>query len=114
MKKIQITAKFKIHSGKLEECKNIAAKCVAAVKDNEKGALQYEWFFNSDQTEIVVREAYTDSDAVLAHLGNVGELLGQLLSMSDFELEVFGNLSEELKNAVEGMIPKVYSFYVGL
>lgn len=114
MKKIQITAKFKLHSGKLEEFKNIAAKCVAAVRENEKEALQYDWFLNPNQTEIVVREAYTDSDAVLVHLGNVGELLGQLLSMSDFEVEVYGNMSEELKKVAAGMNAKVYSFYTGL
>jgi hypothetical protein len=87
---------------------------VPAVKANEKGALQYDWFLNPGETECVVRETYTDSDAVLAHLGNVGELLGQLLSMADFEGEVYGNMSEELKQALAGMNVKVYSFYQGL
>ena len=114
MQNIQITAKFKIHSGKVEEFKKIAAQCVPAVKANETGALQYDWFFNPGETECVVRETYSDSNAVLAHMGNIGALLGQLLAMSDFDLEVFGNLSEELKNAAAGLNPKVYSFYQGL
>jgi len=114
MQNIQITAKFKIHSGKVEEFKKIAAQCVPAVKANETGALQYDWFFNPGETECVVRETYSDSNAVLAHMGNIGTLLGQLLAMSDFDLEVFGNLSEELKNAAAGLNPKVYSFYQGL
>ncbi|HSO85028.1 MAG TPA: antibiotic biosynthesis monooxygenase [Draconibacterium sp.] len=114
MQNIQITAKFKIHSGKVEEFKKIAAQCVPAVKANETGALQYDWFFNPGETECVVRETYSDSNAVLAHMGNIGTLLGQLLAMSDFDLEVYGNLSEELKNAAAGLNPKVYSFYQGL
>jgi quinol monooxygenase YgiN len=114
MKNIQITAKLKIHDGKVEEFKKIAAQCVSAVKANETGALQYDWFFNSGETECVVRENYTDSNAVLAHMGNIGVLLGQLLTMSDFDLEVYGNMSEELKNATAGLNPKVYSFYQGL
>jgi len=44
----------------------------------------------------------------------VGELLGQLLGMADFELEVYGKMSEELQNAAAGLNPKVYSFYKGL
>lgn len=116
MKEIQITAKFKIHKGKLEEFKKIAADCVVAVAKNEKGkgAIQYDWFFSPDETECVVRETYVDSDAVMAHMGNVGEMLGQLLAMSGFELEVYGNPSEELQKAAAALNPKVYSFYQGI
>jgi len=61
-----------------------------------------------------VHETYADSNAVLAHMGNVGELLGQLLGMSDFELEIYGNPSIELQQAGAALNPKVYSFYQGL
>jgi quinol monooxygenase YgiN len=116
MKKIQFTARFYIHAGKGEEAKKIAAECLVIVKEKEagKGALQYDWFFNPDQTECVVHETYTDSDAVLAHMGNVGEALGRLLEISDFSLEIYGNMSEELKTAATGLNPKVYSYYQGL
>jgi quinol monooxygenase YgiN len=116
MKEIQITAKFKIHKGKVAEFKKIASDCIVAVGEKEKGkgALQYDWFFSPDNLECVVRETYSDSNAVLAHMGNVGEMLGQLLGMSDFELEIFGNPSEELQKAGAALNPKVYSFYKGL
>ena len=114
MKNIQLTAKFKIHTGKLKEFKKIAADCITAVKKNETGALQYDWFFSPNESECLVRETYVDSNAVLAHMGNVGELLGQLLGLADFELEIYGNMSEELQNAAAGLNPKVYSFYKGL
>ena len=114
MKKIQITAKFKIHDGKVEEFKKIAARCVPVVKANETGALQYDWFLNAGETECVVSEIYVDSNAVLAHLANVGGLLGQLFSLSDFEAEIYGKMSEDLKNAVSDLNVKVYSFYQGL
>jgi len=116
MKEIQITAKFKIQKGKVDEFKKIASACVLAVAKNEKGkgALQYDWFFSPDNSVCIVRETYTDSNAVLAHMGNVGELLGQLLGMSDFELEIYGNPSEELQKAGAPLNPKVYSFYQGL
>lgn len=116
MKEIQITAKFKIHKGKLEDFKKIADDCVVAVAKNEKGkgAIQYDWFFSPDETECSVREIFADSNAVLAHMGNVGEMLGQLLAMSDFELEVYGNPTEKLQQASAPLNPKVYSFYKGL
>jgi quinol monooxygenase YgiN len=116
MKKIQLTARFKIHTGKLEEAKKIASECIALVKENEagKGALQYDWFFSLDETECVVRETYVDSNSVLVHMGNVGEPLGRMIGISDFSLEVYGNPSEELQKAAGALGPKVYTFHQGL
>ena len=114
MQNIHITAKFKIHEGKVKEFKKIADQFLPVVKANETSALQYDWYFNSGETECVVRETYTDSNAVLAHLANVGGLLGQLFSMSDFEADIYGKMSEDLKNAVSDLNVKVYSFYQGL
>ncbi|HSH18985.1 MAG TPA: antibiotic biosynthesis monooxygenase [Draconibacterium sp.] len=116
MKEIQVTAKFKIHKGKVDEFKKVVTNIIDAVAKNEKGkgALQYDWFFSPDDAECVAHETYTDSNAVMAHMGNAGELLGQLLAMSDFELEVYGNPSKELQNAAAGLNPKVYFFYKGL
>jgi hypothetical protein len=84
------------------------------VKEREPGAMQYDWFFNDDNTEYVVRERYVDSSAVFAHLGNIGELLGKLLLVADMSLEVFGNPSQELRAAIAAMNPKIYPFYQGL
>lgn len=116
MKKIQITAKFKIHPGKVEEFKKNANDAIAIVTEKEKGktCLQYDWFFSPDETECVVRETYTDSNAVMTHLGNVGEVLGQLLAISDFTGEFYGPVSDEVKNATAPFNPKLYSFYHGL
>lgn len=116
MKKIQLNARFKIHPGKFDEVIQIAAECMAIVQKKEvgKGILQYDWFFSPDQTECVVRETYIDSDALMTHMGNLGEPLGRLMGTSDFELEVYGNPSEELQQAGAPLNPKVYSFFQGL
>ncbi len=116
MEKIQITAEFKIHQGKLEDFKIIADECIAIIKEKEagKGALQYDWFFSPDQKECVVRETYTDSNAVLTHMGNIGEPIGRMIGISDFSLKLYGNPSEELQNAAAGLGPKVYLYYQGL
>jgi len=116
MEKIQISARFKIHPGKAEAFKKVVATCVVIVSEKEKGKTcsQYDWFFSSDNSESVVRETYNDSDAVLLHLGNVGEQLGQLLEMADFSAEFYGPISDELKNAVAPFKPALYSFYSGL
>lgn len=114
MSKLQITALFKIHVGKLDEFRELAAQCLTVVKQKDKDTLQYDWFFNADHTECAVRETYTDSNAVFAHMGNLGELFGKLLQISDMSLEVYGDASEEAKKAIADMKGKLYSFYQGL
>ena len=116
MKKIQLTAKFKIHDGKFDEAKAIADECIAIVKEKEegKGTLRYDWYLSPDQTECVVQEMYTDSNAVLIHIGDVQEQLGKIFAISDFTLEVYGNPSAELQDAATAFAPDVYFFYQGM
>ena len=114
MKKIQLTAIFRIHPGKLDAFRELAGKCVAAVKKNEPQALQYDWFYTADQTECRVRETYADADAVFAHMANVGPYLGELLTMTDFSGEVYGNPPEAVKKAFEAFNVTFYSYGDGL
>ena len=114
MSELQITARLKIHDGQLDQFNMIAEACMKSVRENDSGTLQYDWFFNGDHTECVVRERYIDSDALLEHIGNLGETMGALLGVSDMSVEVFGTPSEKLVNATEGMDIAVYSYYQGM
>ena len=79
MDAIQASARFpKIEATHLVEFKQLAADALDSAR-GESGTLQYDWFFSDDDTQCVVRETYRDSEAVLAHLGNVGPLLGRMI-----------------------------------
>ncbi len=114
MKNLQITARFQIHHGKLAEFKKTAEECHAIVKAKDKDTIQYDWYFDESQSECVLRETYPDSNALLAHLANIGDLFGKILSLGDFSAEVYGEPSEELLKATAGLDKKLYSFYQGL
>jgi quinol monooxygenase YgiN len=109
MSQLQVTARLTVHEGKLDEFKSVAQACIASVREKDSGTEQYDWFFNEDRSVCVVRETYASSDAVLEHIGNLGDLMGQLLGAADMELEIFGDPSAELKEAAAGLAPKVYS-----
>ncbi len=115
MKTLDATAHFKINPGQIDDFKKITAKMIDAVREKEKGkgCLQYDWFYNEDLSECIVREIYRDSEAVLAHMGNVGPMLGQLAAISQLSLVVCGSPSEELKKASEGMNITYYSLDSG-
>ncbi len=113
MDKIHVLARFKIHEGKLTEFKQGADKCVL-VTQKEPGALMYDWFIDEENLMCTVVETYKDSEATMAHVGNIQESLTHLMTMSDFSGEVFGNASDELKAALKGMNVVPVPFYAGI
>ncbi|MBT3383191.1 MAG: hypothetical protein HN778_14175 [Prolixibacteraceae bacterium] len=116
MRQIHLTAKFHIQEGETEKFKSIAEQCVAVVQEKEKGKTcsQYDWYFNTDGSKCHVLESYADSAALMIHMGNVGELLGQLLQISTLTGDIYGNLSEEVQNSLQGLDVKSYSYFLGI
>ncbi len=115
MEKIYLIARFAVQNGKTAEFKRIAEQCIEAVIKYELGktCYQYDWFFSDDDKECHVIEAYSNSNAVMAHMGNVGELLGQLAQFSSLSGEIYGSISDELKAALQGADIKVFNSFKG-
>jgi quinol monooxygenase YgiN len=109
MSELKATAKFKIKPGQLEVFKSIVPNIVAAVREKDPATKAYSWYLNEDLMECVVWEVYANSEAVLAHAGNVGEYLGQLAEVADLTIEIYGSPSQELINAISGMDVQTYS-----
>lgn len=115
MKQITAIARFKIKENKLNEFKQIAGEMIRAVRENEPGALTYDWYLDELRMECVILETYEDSKAVMAHVGNVGEKLQKMSEYADLSLEVLGEPDEELTNLIMNMgSPPVYPYFSGL
>ncbi len=114
MQKIQVSAVFpNIAPADLAAFKQVAAEALELTIP-EPGTLHYDWFFSEDETKCVVREIYADSDAMLAHLGNVGELLGRLIELGGgLEPEGFGSPSAALAEAIAPFNPTMYGHFQG-
>jgi hypothetical protein len=112
MEQLQVTATFpSIAKADLAEFKQRASEALGVVA-NEPGTLQYDWFFNADETRCVVRETYASSEAVLTHLGNVGDILGPIVQLGGgLELDFFGDPSDELRQATKTFEPAVYTHF---
>jgi quinol monooxygenase YgiN len=114
VEQLQVTATFpNIASENLATFKDLAAQALEITK-GESGTLQYDWFFNHDETSCVVRETYESSAAVLTHIENLGALLGTLIELGGgLELKVFGSPSAQLLEAAAALQPSVYPFFQG-
>jgi quinol monooxygenase YgiN len=94
---LQGIARFKIHEGKLEEFKRLSAQCMEIVQTRDTGTLQYETYFNNDQSECIVLERYRDSDALIEHSAHIGDLMGAIVATGSVSGELLGEPSAELR-----------------
>ena len=74
MDEIKGIARAKIRPGKLDEYKRLCAEAMEIVRTQDTGTLQYEIFFNEDESEAITYERYRDIDAALEHFGRIGHL----------------------------------------
>ena len=105
---------FKAHPGKFDAVKASLPAFVEKTAPEEK-CFYYEFTINGD--EVFCREGYEGAEGVLAHLANVGALLGELMKISDLtRLEVHGPAAEleKLKDAVGGMKPAWFAWECGV
>jgi len=95
-------ARFKFHEGKAEEFKRLSAQVMDIVRAKDTGTLQYEIFFNEDQSECVVYERYRDSQAVIEHGARVGDLMAAIFATGSVSSELLGEPSAELTAITAG------------
>lgn len=104
---------FKIKEGNAEEFRRLGDEMVEKSKTEPK-CLYYGFSFNGDEAHC--REAYADAEGLLAHLENVGELLGQALKIADLiRLEVHGPEQElaKLREPLAGLNPRFFQLECG-
>lgn len=104
---------FKIHSGKTQEFKALCEQFVEKTK-TEPGCLYYGFSFDGDQVHC--REGYQDADATVAHVQNVGALLGEALKIADVtRLEVHGPEAEleKLRGPFADLKPQYFKLEYG-
>ena len=109
MSELQGIARFRFHPGKVEEFKRLAERAMEIVRASEPGTLQYETYFNEDETEAIVLERYRDSQALIDHGQHMAEIMEPILATGTVTGELLGELTPELRALMTGDEPRLYS-----
>jgi quinol monooxygenase YgiN len=106
-------ARFKFHEGKVEEFKRLSAQAMEIVRTRDSGTLQYDTYFNDDQSECIVIERYRDSEAAIEHAANLADVSAAVLAtVSVVHGELLGEPSEELRaNLADMEVPELFTPY---
>jgi quinol monooxygenase YgiN len=103
-----------INDGGLDRFKELAAGYAAAVQESEPDTTTYQWYLAEDGSKCLLHEAFTNSEALLQHLTNVGPSLPDLLAVSPItRVEVFGTPSDDAREALDGLGAAYYPHFTG-
>jgi quinol monooxygenase YgiN len=103
--------RFKFHEGKIEEFKRLSARAMEIVRAQDTGTLQYDTYFNEDQSEAIVIERFRDSQALIEHGDNVAALMEPIIATAAVSGELLGELSPELRAKMTGDNPQLFRLY---
>ena len=94
---LQAIVRFRFHDGDVTEFKRLSAQCMEIVRAQDTGTLQYDTYFNGDETECIVIERFRDSDALIQHGENLAHLMDAIVATGSVSGELLGDLSPELR-----------------
>ena len=113
-RELQGIARIKFHEGKLEEFKRLAARCMEIARTKDTGTLQYEIYFNDDQSECIVLERYKDSAALIEHGAHLGELAQAILATGSVTSACLGEPNAELRALLASSPVQLFTPYLSL
>lgn len=101
MDEIKGIARVVFKAGKLDEWKRLTEQAMEIVRSRDPGTLQYEVFFNADESEAIVFERYRDAESALAHFENIGHLMEPLMDTATVTGELLGTPNEEMRGNLD-------------
>jgi quinol monooxygenase YgiN len=94
---LQAIVRFRFHDGAVDEFKRLSVECMEIVRAKDTGTLQYDTYFNDDETECIVIERFRDADALIQHGENLAHLMDAIIATGSVSGELLGDVSAELR-----------------
>jgi quinol monooxygenase YgiN len=107
-------ARVKFHEGRVEEFKRLSAQAMEIARTKDTGTLQYDIYFNEDESEGIVFESYRDSEALIEHGANLGDLSAAIFATGSFSGEVLGEASAKLRASLASSPVRIFKPYLSL
>lgn len=112
MSKIWVKGRLSARPGGAAEFEQWAAELVERIRASDPGTLAFGVYPDGTDGDYIINELYRDSEAAIGHLQNVGPLLGRMGDVAEppsHPIEVFGDVSDELRQLYSAWNAKIYS-----
>ena len=114
--RLEFRAEFNVEDGKIEECKKLILEMYKMVEVNEPDTLIQQIYFDKSETRCIVHEAYTNSEAAIAHAANMQRkyYFQRFCSISKVSrVEIYGKPSDEVQTTLTSFNPQTYNLFTG-
>jgi quinol monooxygenase YgiN len=113
---VSCVAEANIHDGRLENLKVLMKEMVDAIKRNEPGTLNFEYFIADDGKSFHAYERYTDSEAYMVHLRNFGQNFAERVmpNLTITKITLYGNPSDEVRAVFAHYAPICMRLFAGV
>jgi quinol monooxygenase YgiN len=108
---LQGIARFKLDGDKLDGFKRLVDKCMEIVRSQDTGTLQYDIYFNEDESECIVHERYKDSEALIEHAVHLGTLNEAIVAAGLVSAVMLGEPSAELRAQMASSEVRLFTLY---
>ena len=103
-----------INDGKYADLEALCTAATEQTRTGDAGAIHYEWWANESKSEIHIHERYTDSAAVMGHMANVAEAIGQLMGLITVtSVHVYGAPDASVRAAFADFQPTYFTTSLG-
>jgi quinol monooxygenase YgiN len=106
--------RFKFHEGNVDEFKRLSAQAMEIVRTKDTGTLQYDTYFNDDQSECIVLERFSDSEALIEHAAHLDDLSEAILATGSVSGELLGEPSAELRAKLADSEVRLFTPYMSM
>ena len=111
---LQAIVRFRFHDGDVEEFKRLSAECMEVVRTKDTGTLQYDTYFNDDETECIVIERFRDSDAPIEHGENLAHLMQAIIATGSVSGDLLGEPTPELRVKMTGSPVQLFTPWMAM
>ncbi len=111
MSKIWVKGRLSARAGGKAEFEKWAEELVEKIRTSDPGTLAFGVYPDGADGDYIIYELYEDSQAAIGHLQNVGPLLermGDVVEPPSHPIEVFGDVSDELRSLYSAWNAKIY------
>lgn len=107
-------ARITFQGDNVAEFKRLSALAMEVARTKDTGTLQYAVYFNEDESECMVIERYRDSEALIEHATNLGDLSRQILATGTASGELLGEPNEQLRALLANGPVRIYTTFLSL